>query len=116
MRKATLIFPLALADFSAYRASMEDTLRTHLLDLTRAFGEATKASPATIGKRALNDNTVLARIAAGDMGFNIRTYDRLVRWFARNWPEDTDWPEDVQRPALIGHTRTAPFPNSEAAE
>jgi hypothetical protein len=80
---------------------MEDTLRTHLLDLARIFTDATKVSAATIGKRALNDNTVLARMAAGDMGFNIRTYDRLVGWFAENWPDGADWPENVERPARV---------------
>jgi hypothetical protein len=89
---------------------MEDTLRTHLLDLTRAFGEATGASAATVGKRAVNDNTVLARIAAGDMGFNIRTYDRLVRWFSDNWPENAEWPVAVMRPDR------APSPETQAAE
>jgi hypothetical protein len=78
---------------------MEETLRTHLLDLARIFGDAAKVSASTVGKRALNDNTVLARIAAGDMGFNIRTYDRLVAWFAENWPEGTEWPDNVERPA-----------------
>ena len=77
---------------------MEETLRTHLLDLSRTFSDATKISPATVGKRALNDNTVFARLAAGDMGFNIRTYDRLVGWFSDNWPEDSEWPEGIERP------------------
>jgi hypothetical protein len=86
---------------------MEDTLRTHLVDLTRVFGDATKLSAATVGKRALNDNTVLARISAGDMGFNIRTYDRLVRWFADNWPDGAEWPADVERPARTPATEAA---------
>lgn len=80
---------------------MEDTLRTHLLDLARIFAEATKVSAATVGKRAVNDNTVLARIAAGDMGFNIRTYDKLVGWFAENWPDGAEWPADIERPVRV---------------
>lgn len=80
---------------------MEDTLRSHLLDLMRIFGDATKASAATVGKRALNDNTVLARIAARDMGFNIRTYDKLVGWFAENWPDGAEWPADIERPVRV---------------
>lgn len=80
---------------------MEDKLRTHLLELTRVFGDATKASPSAIGKRALNDNTVIARIAGGDMGFNIRTYDKLVGWFAENWPDGAEWPTDIERPTRM---------------
>ena len=84
---------------------MEETLRNHLLDLARRFEAATEVTLSSIGKRALNDNTVFARIEAAKIGFGIRTYDRLVKWFSDNWPKDAEWPEDVERPVTAMVTR-----------
>ena len=78
---------------------MEETLRTHLLELARRYADATKVTPPSVGKRALNDNTVFARLEAAKIGFGIRTYDRLVAWFSFNWPSDLAWPENIERPA-----------------
>lgn len=78
---------------------MEETLRKHLLELARRYEAKTGTSASTVGKRALNDNTVFARLEAAKIGFGIRTYDRLVGWFAENWPPETEWPEEIERPA-----------------
>ncbi|MCX5570594.1 hypothetical protein [Kaistia nematophila] len=78
-------------------ALMEESLRHSLLALAAAFEAATDISPATVGKRALNDNTFFHRLRDG-RGFNVRTYDRLVAWFADEWPEHGAWPDDVERP------------------
>ena len=78
---------------------MEESLRHSLLALAAAFEAATDASPATIGKRALNDNTFFARLNNG-RGFNVRTYDRLVAWFAASWPSAHPWPDGVARPSV----------------
>jgi len=76
---------------------MEETLRQHLIDLAATYEAATGASRATIGKRALNDNTFYARIEDGS-GFTIKTFDNLVGWFSENWPADPAWPEGIERP------------------
>lgn len=73
-------------------------LRTQLLELAKIFQAATKATPATIGKRALNDNTVFARLEAAEIGFGVRTYDRLTQYFSDNWPDELDWPTHILRP------------------
>jgi len=77
---------------------MEETLRAHLFECAALFEEATGITPATVGKRALNDNTYFARISSGQ-GFTIRTYDRVMEWMSANWPEDVAWPTDVPRPS-----------------
>lgn len=76
---------------------MEDELRQHLATCAAAFAAATGITPATIGKRALNDNTFFARIAEGQ-GFTVRTYDRVVAWMSAEWPADAVWPEHIARP------------------
>ena len=87
---------------------MEETLRAHLLQLASAYSTKTGQSYATIGKRALNDNTFFARFEAGDVGFNIRTFDKVVQWFADNWPADAEWPADVPRPEPTPEPSEAP--------
>lgn len=77
---------------------MERTLRSSLDALASRFTAATKLSTAAIGQRAINDNTFFSRLAKGEAGFNIRTYDRVVLWFSENWPEGVEWPEGVPRP------------------
>ena len=77
---------------------MEETLRSQLLNLCRTHGKASGLAPGTIGKAALRDHTFFARVEKGEGGFNIRTFDKVVRWFADNWPADAQWPADVPRP------------------
>lgn len=79
---------------------MEELLRHHLLELAHAFEAATEVSPSAVGRRALNDNTVFARLEAAQIGFGVRTYDKLVKWFAENWPEGVAWPDSVPRPVV----------------
>lgn len=76
---------------------MEEILRQHLILVAQAFEAATGTTFPTIGRRSLNDNTLLARLAAGQ-GFTVKTYDRLMAWLSANWPVDAEWPSDVPRP------------------
>ena len=78
---------------------MEETLRHHLFECAALFERATGISPATVGKRALNDNTFFARMAEGQ-GFTVRTYDKVMDWLSTNWPEGIEWPKDVPRPGV----------------
>lgn len=88
-----------------HHTGMEETLRSQLMLLAAAFEAATGTSPKTIGKRALNDNTFFSRLETGH-GFTIRTFDRCVEWLSANWPEDCEWPIDIERPA----SALSPFP------
>lgn len=78
---------------------MEETLRLHLLELANRYCAATSTKLGPLGKRALNDNTLFVRLAAKEVGFNVRTYDRLIAWFSENWPEGAEWPAEVERQA-----------------
>lgn len=77
---------------------MEETLRTHLLELSARFEDASGVSQASIGKRALNDNTVFNRLQDRSVTFQVRTYDRLLRWMNANWPLGAVWPTSVPKP------------------
>lgn len=76
---------------------MEHLLRSHLLSLAEALEAHAGVTPATIGKRALNDNSFIARVRDGQ-GFTVKTYDRVVSWCNDNWPQGLKWPADVPLP------------------
>ncbi len=97
--KQRVTFRLRYTDNSVFSASMmEHTLRSSLEILAAQFTAATDLSKAAIGQRSINDNTFFTRLAKGEAGFNIRTYDRVVLWLSENWPEGIDWPDGVARP------------------
>lgn len=42
------------------------------------------------------DGRMFGRIERGQ--FMVDRYDRVLAWFAENWPEDAEWPAGVPRP------------------
>ena len=78
---------------------LEARARENLANLTERFCEATGASKASVGQRALNDNTFVPRVVEGDTTCTLRTYDRVLQWFSDNWPSSTRWPRGIERPA-----------------
>lgn len=79
---------------------MEQVLRTHLATLAKAFEAATGVTPASVGQSALKDNTFFPRVLDEGAGFTIKTFDRVVEWFAKHWPADLAWPDGIERPSL----------------
>jgi hypothetical protein len=80
---------------------MEQTLRDHLSTLASKYAALTGTTAATVGKRAINDNTFFARVLEGQ-GFTVRTFDKVVAWFSDNWPDDASWPEGIERRPFRG--------------
>ena len=76
---------------------MEAELAKHLTTLGAAYGKARRLELATIGRLCASDGRFFSRIDDGKT-FTIKKYDEVVRWFAENWPDGTDWPEGVVRP------------------
>ncbi|MGH6836311.1 MAG: hypothetical protein ACREC9_12365 [Methylocella sp.] len=63
-----------------------------------AFVEVSGLAKSTIWARAVGDARFFERISSGKGGFTIKTYDRALRWFADNWPENAKWPPWVDHP------------------
>lgn len=72
--------------------------RAALLALAEAYGAATGRSLSRVATLCANHGHFFVRIQAGG-GFSIDRFDRIVQWFADNWPSGTDWPAGVVRPA-----------------
>lgn len=75
---------------------MKSIARSNLLAVATAFAEAEGVSLASIGQRALKDNTFFSRVASGS-NFTVETYDRVVKWLSKNWPEGLLWPDGIER-------------------
>jgi hypothetical protein len=70
-----------------------------ILQLARAYAQATDLKLSSVGKRALRNDKVFVRLAAGK-GCHSKTLDRAERWFIENWPPGVPWPDAVPRPRL----------------
>lgn len=62
---------------------MEHELRAKLISTAERCTLITEMSEATIGLKAVNDNTVFKRIRAG-AGFTVKTYDRLMGFMEKS--------------------------------
>ncbi|MBN9235155.1 MULTISPECIES: hypothetical protein [Phyllobacteriaceae] len=76
---------------------MEAELIRHLELLLAAYREKVDRAESTIGRFCAGDGDFFDRLRSGK-GFNVRTYDRVARWFLSNWPTNASWPDDVPRP------------------
>jgi len=79
---------------------MEQTLKTHLLTLCGSYCESKNVSPKTVAQSACGDWRFFDRLEKG-ASFTIRIYDRAVRWFSKNWPDNQPWPEGLKRPEIM---------------
>jgi hypothetical protein len=52
---------------------------------------------ATVSTYATGDSAFFKRIEAGG-DCTTRRAARIAQWFAREWPEDLEWPRDIPRP------------------
>lgn len=77
---------------------MEATLKANLAKLAEIFEEATGLPKTTIGSRAINHSKFFDRLSDPDTSITLKTYDRVVEWFAANWPVKARWPKGVARP------------------
>ncbi|MDF3420188.1 hypothetical protein HKX23_17705 [Sulfitobacter sp. KE29] len=55
-------------------------------------------SLATVSTYAANDGKFFRRLDEG-AGCTLKTAERVVEWFAANWPDDLEWPRDIPRPS-----------------
>jgi hypothetical protein len=62
-----------------------------ILHLARLYGAAEGVSLGTVGRRALKNNKIIARISAGHSA-NASSLIKLESFFRANWPPATAWP------------------------
>lgn len=72
-----------------------------LKTVASAFTAATGLPLKTLSHRIFDDGKKLDAIFAGDADVVTARFDRAMQWFSDNWPEGTEWPTDVVRPAMV---------------
>jgi hypothetical protein len=68
-----------------------------LLRLAEAMAAHSGQSIATISNKATGGGRFFKDLSAGK-GCTIRTFRKVMEWFALHWPADLPWPADIPRP------------------
>lgn len=69
----------------------------NLLKLAQMFAEHNQLALATVSFRSADDGKFFASLQA-EKTCTVRRAERVLGWFAANWPDDLEWPEDIPRP------------------
>jgi len=75
-------------------------LTDDLLRCAESYCEARKIALPTLSTQILNDGRTFDRIAAGG-SLTVRNFERCMVWLSAHWPDDTAWPEGIERPDPI---------------
>ena len=67
--------------------------------VTQLFSDATGVAISTLSSRIFNDGKRLAKVVDGTTDVGLKKYDEALQYFSDNWPDGTEWPLDVARPA-----------------
>jgi len=72
-------------------------LREQIVVVADRYAEAAGIGRKRVSTIVLNRGSKLDDIArGGDLATG--TFERAMRWFSTNWPQDLDWPDGVDRP------------------
>lgn len=68
-----------------------------IMRLCELYGAQRGLALSTVSTYAAAAGDFYARLKRGH-DLTTRRAARVVQWFSDNWPEDTEWPSDIQRP------------------
>lgn len=75
------------------------TLRETLAHMILDYAAATGIDRARLSRRLFRDGRRANLIVAGEGDVTTGTYEKAMRWFSENWPDDRPWPDGVDRPS-----------------
>ncbi len=70
---------------------------SHIIALADAWLVATGLRETTLSNRLFGESKKLSLLRSGS-DLTTGRYRMAVRWFAENWPENTDWPDFIPMP------------------
>ena len=79
---------------------MENELRTNLLTCAALYASGKEIGFSTLGRLAAGDWRFFNNLNEDDKTFTARKYDEVLVWFSANWPDDADWPPNIERPVF----------------
>lgn len=62
------------------RKITEQEFRQSLIDRAERYAEMNKTSLSAMSKEAVNDSKFMWRVKNFDLGFNVKTYERMSEW------------------------------------
>lgn len=63
-----------------------------------AYCAGSGTSRNAVSKQLFDRGGQIDALAAGRRDVNTATFERAMKWLSDNWPADTAWPDDVDRP------------------
>ena len=66
------------------------------LSLMNTYAKRRRIKLSTLGKHMIGSSTLAERLAEGRV--QIVTIRRVEQWLSDHWPDDLDWPAEVERP------------------
>lgn len=76
---------------------MEAELRNILLSTANAYATAADCGITTVARRVKNNAGFFKGIANPSKSFTARTFDEVMRWFAKNWPDGKERPFELMK-------------------
>ena len=71
--------------------------RTQLLNLVDLYRTSSRLSDARISTLIFNHGSRIKQIRSG-AGFTIKSFEKAQIWFSEHWPDDLEWPKEIDRP------------------
>ncbi|WP_322895218.1 MULTISPECIES: hypothetical protein [unclassified Yoonia] len=68
-----------------------------LITLAEMYAEHTGLKLSTVSTYATNDGKFFASLKL-QSDCTLRRAQRVLSWFSRNWPNDLEWPSEIDRP------------------
>jgi hypothetical protein len=78
--------------------TMAARLSSNLSRLFDVYCRHQGLKPSTVGLNATRDPRLYDKARTGSGAFTVQTYDKVVAWFAADWPSQLEWPEGIPRP------------------
>ncbi|MBL4750910.1 MAG: hypothetical protein JKX71_10085 [Amylibacter sp.] len=75
-----------------------DQIQT-LIKLAEDFAAHENKTHWSVSMRIFGKGNFFANLMKPGGDCHTRTADRVIKWFAENWPEDLAWPKGIDRPS-----------------
>lgn len=72
-------------------------LREQIISVADSYCDQTGMSRARLSTIVLGGGHRLDKISQ-DGDLTTRSFERAMRWFSKNWPQNADWPAGITRP------------------
>jgi len=72
---------------------------SQLIEISNLYCAATARTRSAVSKRVFNDGKVIDKLHAGG-DLTTSRHQMALRWFSANWPENVQWPSDIDRPQI----------------